>query len=242
MLAPSLKSLTLGVCVMLGLALNVSAAAQVSQSPSEPAPGARRASELDRSTSQSKDDLLAGPQVEEDADESTQSDMMAGPQRQRRAQQMPLLQWMSALRGLSLSNEQQEAVRAISAEFQQAQREFQDALSDEDRQMLREARHARQSGEALVPEVRKRIGQIEAERPKPGPYQQRIWELLTQEQREQMKAKLEQIRKAGAARRADGREAGENGAPEVRRKRGRAKGADSMDKIYEGRRRRGGDK
>jgi hypothetical protein len=44
------------------------------------------------------------------------------------------------------------------------------------------------------PEAREKLATIEGDMPRPQPYQQRIWALLTKEQQDQMKARLDEMR------------------------------------------------
>lgn len=166
--------------------------------------------------------VLAGPKVD-DAPPGKPEDMMgpAAREERRRAPDVPLQQWMSSVHSLDLTQEQRDRIQAIADEFETAQREYQESLTESDREMVQKVREARQAGTPPPAEYRDKMQKLEAGRPKPGPYQERIWNELTDEQQSQVKTKLEEIRQRMIERRRA------NGAPR----------GDSMDDMYQGRRR-----
>ena len=162
---------------------------------------------------QDGDDVLAGPKVEEDASKGGRGGMI-GPQAQarRRANDLPFDQWLAALRELDLSQAQQDAIRAINQEFQQAQRGYRESLDEEDQNAARQAREARQAGEQPSAEIRDRLRKIEENRPRSLPYQERIWDELTADQQERLKTRLAELREQAGERRQRRNRAGNQAA------------------------------
>ncbi|MCI0364546.1 MAG: hypothetical protein L0Y44_13055 [Phycisphaerales bacterium] len=138
--------------------------------------------------------ILAGPKVEPEAQHEGDGQMNPQGQRTQRQVEVPFVQWMRMVRQLELTDEQKSKTDAVAAEFRQAQDDFTDAQGEEGRELFREARKARQSGERLSPEQRQKMRAIEEGRPKPGPYQERIWAELTEAQQGELKQKLDQAR------------------------------------------------
>jgi len=147
--------------------------------------------------------LLAGPKVEEQAQQRDDPRMGEQGRREgaRRQVEVSFQDWMGLLRGLDLKPEQQTKIRAIAAEFQSAQREFTQSQGEEGRELARQAREARQAGKEPPKELRDKLQKMEADRPKAESYQQRIWAELTEEQRDQFKAKLDEYRQRMLERR-----------------------------------------
>lgn len=159
-------------------------------------------------------DLLAGPKVEPEATQQRNNpgrpNANAGDQ--KREIDIPFQQWVGAIRGLGLSQEQQEKARAAVAEFQEATREFQNEHGDAMRQLVSEMREARQNGTEPPKEARDQMRQFEEARPKPDVYKERIWALLNEQQQNQMKEKLEAMRKEMMEKRGDRKDGRRPGA------------------------------
>ena len=147
--------------------------------------------------------VLAGPKVEQDAEKQPAPMMGPGGQERRRAQDVPPQQWFSALRGLGLTEDQQTKVRAIMDEFQRALKDYEASGGERIQDLRRQAREARQSGTPPPPELREKLQKFENDRPKATPYQSRIWNELTDEQQDKMKARLDEIRADMTQRRED---------------------------------------
>jgi hypothetical protein len=144
--------------------------------------------------------ILAGPEVEEDAElregpRLRQLDNPRGPN-----DEVPFGAWISTLRGLDLSPQQGSSIRQIAREFEEKARAFRDAQPEDVKWLMREVRQAREQGLPPPPEAREKLATIERDMPRPQPYQERIWALLTKEQQDQMKAKLDAIRNDMARR------------------------------------------
>ncbi len=148
--------------------------------------------------------LLAGPEVPDAAARTTDAGFSG---RRRRAVTVPPRRWFAALRGLDLSEEQQQEAAAVARELQRAQRDHQRAHGAEIRRLRGMVREARRAGTAPPPEVREELARLNAIAPRAGKYQQRAWDLLDGAQREQMRAELSEIRRQIARRRAAGRDA-----------------------------------
>lgn len=149
--------------------------------------------------------LLSGPKVEEDASKPTGERMTKAGQRENvRRQQIPPQQWFGLLRGLNLSQEQQTKIREIMNEFTADQKRFADSRSDEEREAFRKVREARAAGQEPPRELREMMQKIESQRPEPQPYQRRVWAVLTPEQQEQFKSKLDELRETAIKRQQEG--------------------------------------
>jgi hypothetical protein len=147
--------------------------------------------------------VLAGPKVEKEAQKPSDGRMMrdGGPGARREQDEVPFMMWMTALRGLGLSDEQRTSARTIADEFRQAQREFQRAHGQEMRELMQQMREAREGDKPPRAELRQKMQKLEQQRPNPAEYQSRIWKQLTEEQQAALKSKLEEMRKEMAERR-----------------------------------------
>jgi hypothetical protein len=176
-------------------------------------------------------DLLAGPKVEAEATQQRNNPGRpnAGND-QKREMDIPFQQWVTTLRGLGLSQEQQDKARSIVNEFQQATRDFQNEHGEDMRQLFGEMREARQSGKEPAKDSRDKLKQFEDSRPKPDAYKQRIWDLLNEQQQGQMKEKLESMRQQMMEKRNDRRDARRPGNAEGMTGPGRSDKSDPMSK------------
>ena len=155
--------------------------------------------------------VLSGPKVEDGAQKQPAPMMGPGGEERRRAQDVPPQQWFGALRGLGLTEDQQTKIRAIMDEFQQAMKDYEASGGESIREMRRQARQARESGTAPPAGLREKLQKFENDRPKATPYQSRIWSELTDQQQDQMKARLEEIRAKMVQRRGERRTDGKPG-------------------------------
>jgi len=178
---------------MLVLASVLSLTGSVSMAQTKPVSG-NSGKKVDSPKQSQPGDLLAGPKVDDDA-QKLDGPMMGpqGQERSRRPQPVNFEQWYSALRGLDLSQEQQDKVRSISEEFHQAMREFREAHAREAGELESQAREAIQAGKQPPQEVRQKREKLEADRPKPEDFQKRMWNELTDDQQTALKAKLDQL-------------------------------------------------
>ena len=176
-----------------------SAAAQTEQTSQSRA----KASAAPKEDSPVNPTILAGPTVEEDAELRDGPRPRPNDRVRIASDDVPFGVWISALRGLGLSPQQSGSIRQIAREFEEQARTFRDSQPEDVKRLMREVRQAREQGLPLPPEAREKLAQIDRDMPQPQPYQERIWALLTKEQQEQMKIKLDEMRsRMGARQRA----------------------------------------
>ncbi len=201
----------LTIC-MLGFALSLSNAATAqsgkatkrADTPSEPPAEA---------TNEPERNILAGPQVEEEA-ETGRSNPMSAPNNVGKARAsgsgggLPFRQWMDVVRGVTLAPEQQEKIAVIAGEFQTAQRRFQRENGEQMRRLQEQVRLSRQNGTTPPESVREQYQKFEAAMPKQAEYQQRIWAELSAEQQSGVRTKLAEMEQRRAAEKA-----GKDGMP-----------------------------
>jgi len=171
--------------------------------------------------------LLAGPAVEVEPENGRP----AGPDgpnqasKHRRGEQVPLRKWMTALRGVGLSEAQRQEVQVVAKEFQAAVASHMDEFTPNEREKIRQAmeqrrgggkkasepagKPGRKRGEDMDPALKELAKKMEDGRPNPKPYQERIWEILTAEQQAKMKENLANLSKASGPR-AKGQGKGRN--------------------------------
>jgi hypothetical protein len=160
--------------------------------------------------------LLAGPGVEDEASDG--NDNMQGPgggQRRRAVEGLPLRPWLQQVRGLDdITAEQQQKIASIMQEMERAQQDYRSAHSEEMRQLQEEIRQMREGGREPDPAVREQMQRLESQMPNPTDYQRRIWDTLTSQQQEMLRARvaeLEQQRRRDGGRRgqaSDGKPGG----------------------------------
>lgn len=138
--------------------------------------------------------LLAGPEVEDEAQTRDVPRLRQQDGNRRNADEIPFAMWVTALRGLGLDADQQAQARSIAREFEKTAREFRDSQPEDVREAMRQARQVREQGQPVPREIREKIVKVDANAPKPQPYQERIWALLTPVQQDQMKGSLDQMR------------------------------------------------
>lgn len=151
--------------------------------------------------------ILSGPKVEPDATRQPNRPERpnAGGDRQREIE-IPFQQWIGALRGLGLSENQQVTVRTASGEFQTAVEDFQREHGEEIRDLMQQARESRQNGTEPPKGLRENLRKIDEARPKPDQYKEQIWAALNEQQQNEMKDKLDAMRKEMMRNRGDRRE------------------------------------
>jgi hypothetical protein len=149
-------------------------------------------------------DLLAGPEVEAEAAAGEGGAMGSGggPGQRRRAENIPIRQWMQQVRDLEgLTAQQQQDIAAAFSEFQRAQREYQQAHADDMRELQAKIRQARESGQEPAASLREQMQKLEAGMPKPPDYQGRIWALLSSEQQEALRQRIAEMERRALERR-----------------------------------------
>ena len=223
-----MKSHLFHVSSALGLALIFSSGAAFAQDEMTPAavPPAKQKDRKESKPSEaspSDGGLLSGPAVEVEPENGRP----AGPDgpnqasKQRRGEQMPLRKWMTALRGVELSEQQRVEVQAIAKEFQIAVESQMNKLTPEEREKVRHAMEQRRAGgpqgpakqggkpgaktaakpgAKIDPATKELVKKLEEGRPNPKAYQERIWALLTTEQQAKMKTNLAELEKSGGPR------------------------------------------
>lgn len=150
--------------------------------------------------------LLAGPKVSDEAEAGqggyANGGMMARARANRAAPVRPRA-WFRIVNSLDLDDAQRVQVRAIAEEFESNVRAFQQAHGDEIELLQRKVN---EGGDRAGRALRQEIDALRAQAPKPEPYMERIWSILTSEQQGALKERLEAMRR-------DSR----NGAPGDRR-------------------------
>jgi hypothetical protein len=157
-------------------------------------------------TKETNTDLLAGPEVEAEAAAGEGGAMGPagglGGRQPKRAENIPIRQWMQQVRALEgLTTEQQQDIAAVFSEFQRAQREYQQEHADEMRDLQAKIRQARESGQEPEVGLREQMQKLEADMPKPPDYQRRIWALLSSEQQEALRQRIAEMERRALERR-----------------------------------------
>ena len=135
--------------------------------------------------------VLSGPAAGQQGDPRRAG--RKGAERNRRAMELPPRAWLQAVRSLELNEEQTTQLDSIVAEFQEASRKYTSEHIKAMQDLRARMREAVQNGEK--PEgLREELKAIQAQAPKFEDTQKQIWELLTPDQREQLKTKLEELR------------------------------------------------
>jgi hypothetical protein len=165
------------------------AATAMAQSPAADKPPAPPAA-----TQPVNDNVLAGPGVEDAAEEGSDNMMGPGGQR-RRAESLPLRQWMQQVRALDLTQQQQQEIAAILQELEQAQQTFRLEHAEQMRLVQEQIAQMRRAGREPDPALREQLQQLEAEMPKPPDYQRRVWDALTSEQQGALRERIADLEK-----------------------------------------------
>lgn len=148
--------------------------------------------------------LLAGPKVKEEPG-ATDNPSFGGDERLRQTVEIPSARWFAALRGLGFTAEEREQVEAVAREYQDVAAAFRKENAAALREMQERIRKLNESGEP-DPKLREKYRELRDSAPDAQPYQDRIWQMMNEEQQEAFKVKLEEIRKELAERRAAQRE------------------------------------
>jgi hypothetical protein len=142
--------------------------------------------------------ILEGPKVDEAAEEGRDGFGMDerpdGKMRQRGPSARPRV-WFNALKQLDLTTEQREKVQPIVEEFTRLRNEFETANGDQIKELETTLKAARDAGKPDR-ELAQKVKGLRDKAPKPEPYMERIWELLTADQQETMRARLAELEKA----------------------------------------------
>lgn len=198
------------VPLVLGMVVGIDAAGSRMTADGQEKQDAKEAAQDENDAS----GILSGPKVQE---ESLRGDGSFGTPNRRRdgAMRVPAGQWFELLRELELDADPRRDIAAIVTRWQEAQREFRTNEGEELRRLQREFRRRNQSDVAdddtLTPEAREellaKIRRLRDARPDVAPYQQKIWQLLTEDQQETMRASLAELRQEIIERRRQRRQA-----------------------------------
>lgn len=194
-----LTACTLGFAISLSCAAMAQSGKNTKKADAPAEPPAEATHEPERN-------ILAGPEVESEAETGRGNPMTApnnvGKPRGASNGGLPFRQWMDVVRGVELAPDQQERIIAIAGEFQTAQRRFQRENGEKMRTLQEQVRRSRESGVNPPEDVREQYQKYEAASPKPAEYQRRVWEELTAEQQTTVRTKLAEIEQRRAAEKA----------------------------------------
>ncbi len=138
--------------------------------------------------------LLSGPRVQDEAADP-ESGGFGGPGRERPLAQRAM-RFFRIVRDLDLTEAQRREVEAVLAEVARARRGFEEAHGGEARELERQVREARAAGGRPPEEVRRAMAALAGKRPRIAEYQDRIWAVLDERQREALRARLDEERRA----------------------------------------------
>jgi hypothetical protein len=160
----------------------------------------------DGGAAQTADDggLLAGPKVEEEPADAD-NPAFGGEDRMRQTIDVPPARWFGILRDVELTEAQRTQAVAIAMEYQEVSRKFRKENAGALRELQERIKKSRAEND-FDPKLRELNREIQSGAPEAQPYQDRIWSLLDAAQQETFKAKLEEVRKEIAARRAQDRD------------------------------------
>lgn len=147
--------------------------------------------------------LLAGPRVRpEDMGLDGGGFGLRGRGRDRPRQAITWRRWIDLLDTADLSDEQRDGLREVSRQLEQARAAFEEAHGQELRRLRREVRQARQAGQRPDRALTRKIQRLQGAAPNPVAFQKRSWSLLTDEQRDQMRRTLSDMRRRAREQRA----------------------------------------
>lgn len=140
------------------------------------------------------DAILSGPRVEPAAVEDRSA---FGRQRPATRVSVPARRWFEIAQRLDLTPDQRQQVRKAVRGFQRQRRVFTEQVASdaELRELRRQARLSRRTGEPMSKEARETLAAYEREAPRVIDCQHEIWAILTAEQQEQMKKELARVRR-----------------------------------------------
>jgi Spy/CpxP family protein refolding chaperone len=99
------------------------------------------------------------------------------------------LGWVAQVKELTLADDQKTKVDAIIKEFETSQREWNEKNGEKAKELEAKAREEKKAG-AMSEETKKAVEELNSSRPKPPEFQKRITELLTDDQRKELDAKI----------------------------------------------------
>ena len=151
----------------------------------------------DRASQSPPSDILRGPEVRED---------QAGPAAQMGqtmtvrpgAITVPAPRWMELYRELTLEPAQQRAARVAEAEFQQSIRAYRDEHAEEIQALQQQTQAARRRQEPPDPAIERRFAELRANAPQQTQLQERLWDILTDDQQDALRMQLAEERNAMA--------------------------------------------
>jgi hypothetical protein len=177
-------------------------AAQETRPAETPPPTSRPAEASEPATAEPRG-LLAGPRVEPAA----RGDVAArrpGRDRAARASASPR-EWVAILRRMDLTLAQRSTIRGIVSDLDRRRRRHFREHGAEIRalraRLERTDRDTPPADAASAREARARLAALQQKAPRVAVYQQRIWDELTPEQRERLRAELRRLRRERAERR-----------------------------------------
>lgn len=178
--------------------------------------------------------LLSGPTVSEDAATPKGPAMMGPNASQRKGEpRVPQRMWMREFEKLEISVEQQTQVDAVMKEFEAEQQAFREVYGKHAQELSKAMREARQNGGEVSLDMRKEFQQLRENAPKFETYQERIWNVLSTGQREQLTTNLNTVMKQ-IEERGDRRGNRAEGDDEMRPQRGRRPGPDGAEGAEDG--------
>lgn len=148
--------------------------------------------------------LLAGPKVDEEPG-APDNPAFAGEDRMRGAVDVPPQRWFQIVNAMDMNDEQKAELRKIQSEFQVQSRAYRQENADELRDLADRLRESRESG-AFDPKLREEYQALQAKAPSAEPFQERVWALLDEAQKTDLRERLEKARVEIAARRAEQRD------------------------------------
>jgi len=164
--------------------------------PPAPATPATQADAPKDSDTDAGGDLLAGPKVVEAAGAAT------ADRDGKQADIMPR-KWFMLLRELGLRAEQRAMVRRITGELAAERKAYNEKYGADLKTIRVRMRERRQRAESPSIEDRERLARMLEQAPKAEPYQERVWKILTDEQKAKMEQLIDEEIKARQKRRRD---------------------------------------
>ena len=152
-------------------------------------------------------DLLAGPSVQDE--EVTQEDMRAeharitGKAKQNHQNNEQLRIWLTTLRSLDLTEDQQKEAHSIVQKLRKAQEAFRKEYGKEMRELREKSKEAMDNGNDIPDDVGTRTRELLALSPNPEEYQSKAWALLNEDQQKDFQKKYETAIEAMKKRRKD---------------------------------------
>ncbi len=150
-------------------------------------------------------DLLAGPSVQDE--EVTQEDMRAEHARitgkAKQNHQNQLRMWLTTLRSLDLTEDQQKEVHSLVQKLRKAKEAFQKEYGKEMRELREKSKEAMENGNDIPDDVGTRTRELLALSPNSEEYQSKAWALLNVDQQKDFQKKYETAIEAMNKRRKD---------------------------------------